>query len=123
VSLSGAHRAAFRREVPQEGRVYSIRDRGGFPTPKDTDGNRALPFWSKASRAQKVVEQVAAYRRFEVVPIEVDDWLRSWLPRLDQDGYLAGINWSGARATGYDVPPAEVLEWFGHGGEIPTGRQ
>jgi len=112
MSLSGAHRAAFRREVPQEGRVFSIRDKGGFPAPKDNGGQRALPFWSKSSRAKKVVDQVAAYRGFDVVEIDVDDWLERWLPELVSDGYLVGINWAGARATGYDMAPAQVIGWF-----------
>jgi hypothetical protein len=112
MSLSAAHRAAFRREVPQEGRVFSIRDVGGLPAPKDADGRRALPFWSKLSRAKRVVDRVAAYQGFDVVEIDVDDWLESWIPELVPDGYLVGINWAGVRATGYDLAPAEVLRWF-----------
>jgi hypothetical protein len=61
MSLSGAHRAAYRRDVPREGRVLSIRDRAGFPIARDADGTRALPFWSKRSRAAKVVAQVAGW--------------------------------------------------------------
>jgi hypothetical protein len=25
---------------------------------------------------------------------------------------LVGVNWSGARATGYDLAPAQVRQWF-----------
>lgn len=112
MSLSGAHRAAFRREAPREGRVFTIRDATGFPSPGDADGNRALPFWSRSSRARRVIDHVAAYRDFEVVEIDLDDWLTRWLPGLDRDGYLVGLNWSGARATGYDVAPDQVIAWF-----------
>jgi hypothetical protein len=112
MSLSGAHRAAFRREAPREGRVFSIRDEGGFPTPTDADGNRALPFWSKSSRAERVTILVSAYRGFDVVEIGLDDWLERWLPELDRDGFLVGVNWAGAHATGYDVAAAEVADWF-----------
>jgi hypothetical protein len=28
---------------------------------------------------------------------------------LERDGVLVGVNWSGARATGYDVKPSEVV--------------
>jgi hypothetical protein len=112
MSLSGAHRAAFRREAPQEGRVFSIRDAGGFPLAKDPDGSRALPFWSKSSRAQKVVGQVSAYRKFDVVEIDLTDWLGRWLPGLEREGYLIGVNWAGPKATGYDVPPGQVAGWF-----------
>src|SRR4051812_14260964 len=99
MSLSGAHRAAFRREVTQEGRVYAIRDQGGYPAPADTDGIRAVPFWSKPTRALRVVGQVPAYQDFEVVVITLGDWLDGWMACLDRDGMLAGINWAGARAT------------------------
>jgi hypothetical protein len=112
MSLSAAHSAAFRREVPQEGRVWSIRDARGYPAPRDPSGNRAMPFWSKASRAKRVVSTVAAYRGFDVVEIPAGDWLDNWLPGLQRDGLLIGVNWAGARATGYDVAPTQVAGWF-----------
>ncbi|UQU63722.1 DUF2750 domain-containing protein [Couchioplanes caeruleus] len=112
MSLSAAHTAAFRREVPQEGRVWSIRDAGGFPAPRAGDGSRAMPFWSKPSRAQRVVSGIEAYQGFEVVEIPLPEWLGSWLPGLGHDGVQVGVNWAGARATGYDVDPARVSAWF-----------
>ena len=112
MSLSGAHRAAFRREAPQEGRVFSIRDEAGFPIAKDTDGSMTLPFWSKSSRAQRVVGQVDAYHDFDVVEIDLTDWLDRWLPGLEREGYLVGVNWAGPKATGYDVAPGQVARWF-----------
>ncbi len=114
MSLSGAHKAAFRREATQEGRVFTIRDSDGLPAPADDDGGRgrAVPFWSKPTRAQLIVKHVAAYRGFEVVPIAVDEWLSGWLAHLEHDGMLVGVNWAGNRATGYDMTPAQVLRWF-----------
>src|SRR5690242_19609481 len=107
MSLSAAHSKAFRREAPLEGRVWSIRDAGGFPAARG-----AMPFWSKRSRAERVVAAVEAYRDFEIVEIPLPDWLGSWLPGLDRDGLLVGANWAGARATGFDLTPAEVAAWF-----------
>src|SRR4051812_708776 len=75
MSLSGAHRSAFRREAAQEGRVFSIKDDSGFPAPADGEGRRSVPFWSKPTRAQRIVQHVEAFHGFEVVQIEVDDWL------------------------------------------------
>ena len=112
MSLSAAHSAAFRREVPREGRVWSIRDAAGHPAPLDATGSRAMPFWSKRSRAERVVGAVAAYRGFGVVEIPVRDWLDSWLPGLRSDGLLVGVNWAGPRATGFDVAPGQVTGWF-----------
>nr|WP_127504463.1 DUF2750 domain-containing protein [Actinoplanes solisilvae] len=112
MSLSGAHRAAFRREAGQEGRVFSIRDGAGLPAPVGEDGRRTVPFWSKPTRAGRVVDQVAAYRGFEVVSVDVDEWLGTWLGRLEADRMLVGVNWSGIRATGFDLPAAQVRQWF-----------
>src|SRR6185312_7338114 len=99
MSLSGAHRAAFRREAAREGRVFSIRDAEGLPAPAGADGMRTVPFWSKATRASRVVGQVPAYQGFEVVSVEVEEWLSGWLDRMERDGMLVGVNWAGARAT------------------------
>ncbi|WP_306213612.1 DUF2750 domain-containing protein [Actinoplanes sp. RD1] len=107
MSLSAAHAAAFRREVPVEGRVFTIRDSGGYPAP-----GGALPFWSKRSRAERILGTVDAYRGFEIVGVPVGDWLDSWLPGLRRDDLLVGINWAGAHATGLDLAPARVAGWF-----------
>jgi len=112
MSLSGAHKAAFRREAAQEGQVYAIRDATGYPAPADDGGHRAMPFWSKPTRAQLIVKHVTAYQGFEVVAIPVDDWLAGWMNGLERDGVLVGVNWAGARATGYDMSPGQVLRWF-----------
>lgn len=112
MSLSAAHSAAFRRDVPREGRVWSIRDATGHPAPRGATGGPAMPFWSKRSRAERVLGAVPAYRGFDVVEIPVADWLDSWLPGLDRDGLLVGVNWAGPRATGFDVAPTRVTGWF-----------
>src|SRR4051794_11878473 len=112
MSLSNAHRAAFRREAAQAGQVFAIRDPGGFPAPAGDDGRRAVPFWSKPTRAQLIVKHVPAYGGFEVVPIPVEEWLSTWMTRLEHDSLLVGVNWAGARATGYDLTPGQVLRWY-----------
>jgi hypothetical protein len=112
MSLSGAHKTAFHREATQEGRVFTIRDGTGFPAPADADGHRAVPFWSKTTRAQRVVALVEAYREFAVVPISMREWLDLWMPSLERDGLLVGVNWAGSRATGYDMTPGQMIRWF-----------
>jgi hypothetical protein len=98
--------------VTQQGRVFAIRDPEGFPAPAGDDGRRAVPFWSKHTRAQLIVQHVPAYGGFEVVPIPVEEWLSTWMTRLEHDSLLVGVNWAGAKATGYDLTPAQVLHWF-----------
>jgi len=71
-----------------------------------------MPFWSMESRAVKVVQSVAAYDGFELHEIPLADFKSRWLPGLERDGLLVGINWSGDRATGYDMKPSEVSANF-----------
>lgn len=71
-----------------------------------------MPFWSKGSRAKLVVDQVAAYHGLTIVSFALEPWLTDLLPWLAEQSVLVGINWSGERALGYDVPAKDVLNWF-----------
>jgi hypothetical protein len=112
MGISAAHAAAFFREVSASGLVWTIQDSAGFPAPLDEQGRRSMPFWSTASRAERVIATVTAYAGFETVSLSATDWRQRWLPGLRSDGLLVGINWSGDRATGYDLQPEQVLDRF-----------
>lgn len=113
MTTSAAQAAAFFKEVAESNCVSSVRDEGGFPAPLTAEGVRSMPFWSKRSRAEKVVASVAAYSGMTVVEIPLADFLERWLPGLAEDGQLIGINWSGPHATGYDLTPGEVADRIG----------
>jgi hypothetical protein len=59
-----------------------------------------------------VIGTVAAFQHFAVVEIPVGAWLDGWLPGLQRDGLLVGVNWAGPHATGFDMPPVLVAGWF-----------
>ena len=107
MSVSAAQAEAFYKEVLRRRQVWAIRDEGGFPAPQTPEG-RAMPFWSARSRAVKVIENVDAYNGFEPVQLALDAWRSRWLPGLAEDGIRVGLNWSGARAIGYDLDPRDV---------------
>jgi hypothetical protein len=108
MSIATAHANAFYDEVLAHGEVWAVRDEEGFPAPANGEGVRAMPFWSLQSRAQKIVDTVDAYADFTTELIPLDVWRTRWLPGLSRDGLQAGLNWSGKRATGYEVSPAEI---------------
>lgn len=110
MSASAAQAAAFYTEAVREGAVWSIRDDGGFAAPVGSDGHRAMPFWSLRTRADRAVAAVPAYAGFEPAEIPLEDFRSRWLPGLERDGLRVGVNWSGERATGYDIAAAEVEE-------------
>ena len=109
MSTSAAQASAFFAEVIRNQQVFTVADDGGVPAPKNRHGVRAMPFWSLRSRAQKVVDTVPAYRDFEVEPVSLVDFRDAWLPDLESNGFLVGVNWSGKGASGCDLSPADVL--------------
>lgn len=109
MTTSGAHATAFFEEIVREQAVWSIRDAHGFPAPLGNDGLRSMPFWSLSSRAERIIATVEDYAGFEKVMIPLHDWRSKWLPGLEHEGLRVGLNWSGSRATGYDVEPSAAL--------------
>ena len=67
-----------------------------------------MPFWSSESRALAVIRKVAAYSGLAPAPIEWRVFRERWVPGLTGDGLLAGINWSGEAASGFDIEPSEL---------------
>jgi hypothetical protein len=108
MSQAASQAWSFYRDVAKTRRLWTIRDEEGYPAPKDAAGQRAQPFWSSASRVQKILKSVPAYRGFDPVEVTWDDFCHEWVPLLSRDGLRVGVNWSGPRATGYDLAPEEV---------------
>lgn len=108
VSTAAAHAAAFYRDVAKTRVLWTIKDAGGFPAPRTAEG-RAQPFWSSRSRAERVIETVPAYTRFEPVEVSWAEFAADWVPDLTKDGIRVGVNWSGPSATGYDLTAEEVV--------------
>jgi hypothetical protein len=68
-----------------------------------------MPFWSSHSRAERIIATVSAYSGFVTEEIDWASFTSKWAPDLERDGCLIGINWSGANATGYDLPASHVI--------------
>jgi hypothetical protein len=119
MSTSAAQSAAFFAEAVQQGSVYTVRDTGGFPAPPSGSGERAQSFWSKRTRAERIIQTVSAYASFAVVEIPLDAFVNRWLPGLERDGFRVGVNWSGDRATGYDRTGSEVALRLGQSAHSP----
>lgn len=108
MSQAASQAWAFYREVARLGRVWTIRDKRGIPAPLNPSGQRAMPFWSTLSRAERFIESVAEYRSFRPEEVSWEVFRDKWLVGLEADGLLAGVNWSGPRGVGFDLEPHEV---------------
>lgn len=109
VSQSSLNLNSFLSEAIENQRVWTFRDENGFPAPQNSEGNRAMPFWSTLSRVQTIINSVDSYQTFEPFEISLHDFMQKWLPGLENDDLLVGINWSGKRVTGYDLKGSELL--------------
>ncbi len=110
MSESESQAAMFYREVAQSRVLWTIRDEGGFPAPKNSAGQRAQPFWSSEARVEEIVEALSEQAAFIALEISWEEFCSLWAPALAQDGIRIGLNWSDAQAAGYDVPALEVQQ-------------
>lgn len=110
MTTSAAQAAAFYDEALRTGSVWTVSDDDGCPAPVTSDGTRAQPFWSLRSRAERIVANVPAYAGLCVDEVPLEEFRARWLPGLQDDGLKVGLNWSGARATGYDASPRDVQQ-------------
>jgi hypothetical protein len=108
MSQAASQAAAFYEEVARTREVWTIRDEGGFPAPLTQTGQRAQPFWSSLSRVETITKRVPAYAGFHAVKISWKEFRDEWLPDFAREGILIGVNWSGSKATGYEVEPESV---------------
>jgi hypothetical protein len=108
MSQSSSQASAFYREVAQTGVVWTLRDHGGFPAPIGGGGRRAHPFWSSRSRVATIIQTVPAFAGFEPQQIPWEEFRDKWIPGMTRDRLLAGVNWTGAGATGFDLEPADL---------------
>ncbi|AFM12401.1 DUF2750 domain-containing protein [Turneriella parva] len=110
MSQAASQAAAFYKDVTKNREIWTIRDEDGYPAPMTSSKKRSQPFWSSESRAKKIIQNVAAYHGFKTVKIEYHKFINDWLPGLDKYGLLAGLNWSGPRAVGYDIEPKQLKQ-------------
>lgn len=100
----------FYKQVATTRSVWTIRDEAGIPVPESEDGTKAMPFWSSRALAELIIQNVADYNGFHPMEISWQDFRDKWGPGLTRDGLLAGVNWSGSDASGFDILPAELIK-------------
>ncbi|MBI2120795.1 MAG: DUF2750 domain-containing protein [Parcubacteria group bacterium] len=108
MSQSSSQSIKFYKDVALNKKVWTIKDSKGFPAPKTFDGKRAMPFWSRLEMVEKIIQTVPAYRGFSPHELSWNEFVSKWVPGMTKDGLLAGLNWGGEKATGYDYEPEEV---------------
>lgn len=99
--------SAFYEQVARSGSVFTLLDDGHFlvfPIGKI----EVVPFWSTRSRVEIVQKNHPKYRAWDCDQSGLDVFLERTLPDLEREGIHVGVNWSGARLTGYDLAVADL---------------
>jgi hypothetical protein len=58
----------------------------------DVEGIDVMPFWSSESFAKSAGRD--EWSSYQALPIDLDDFIDNWLPGLQKDGFLVGVNWT-----------------------------
>ena len=68
---------------------------------------KILPFWSDRERARRCAR--LEWAEYKPVAIQLDEFMKQWLPGLAEDGTLVGTNWS-ADLAGTEMDPQILFE-------------
>lgn len=109
MTQAASQASAFYEEVASSRSAFTLLDHGNFLVFRVRDVD-VVPFWSSRTRIARVQKDHARYRAFDCDEIDLDALVSRTFPDLEREGIHVGVNWSGARLTGYDVPVADVLK-------------
>src|SRR3954462_14771969 len=96
--LASVHYYQFVKDICRTKVLWSIKDAGGFPAPRDAHGTRGMPFWSSIEVAKAFVSKTGAYSAFKPAQLTLQEFTEDWLPTLQEDSIGVGVNWPGAKA-------------------------
>ncbi|MFZ5755405.1 MAG: DUF2750 domain-containing protein [Pseudomonadota bacterium] len=71
------------------------------------DGTEAMPVWADEASARRCA--VGEWAGFEATELDLGNFIRDWLPALDEEAAWVGINFTGDE-QGEMVDPLELLE-------------
>jgi hypothetical protein len=101
---AGTQAHTFFREVAETGDVWSLGDGQSMFVVLSESGARVFPLWSSRRRAQRIVDTNRGYASCKVLGSSWSNFLDNWVAILERDGILVGVNWTGAHASGFEMP-------------------
>jgi len=108
MSIDAAQASRFYEQVAKDGVVFTLEDDGNFLV-FPIKGSEVIPFWSSRSHAEKVKTDHPKFSACDVAESTLAEFLEKTLPLLEEEGIHVGVNWSGARLSGFDLPVKDLL--------------
>jgi hypothetical protein len=110
MTQSASQATAFYRDVAAHRMMWTLHNEKGFPTARTSGGEYAVPFWSTLLRVQLITRVVPAYAGYEPFAVSWENFVTKWSPDLSKNKLKVGVNWSGKKATGYDLEPTRLVQ-------------
>jgi hypothetical protein len=98
----------FYEQVVADGRVFTFCSGGEFLV-YPVRGQDVVPFWSSRSRLKTIAARLPKYREYLHDETPLPEFHGEVLPALEAEGVLVGVNWSGPRLVGYNLPVADLM--------------
>jgi hypothetical protein len=108
VSVAAAQYSKFKEQVVKEGKVFTVLEQG-HPLIFRVHDHEAMPFWSSCSRLEKIQQAHPKYQNYQIAGYRFEQFLQ-WLPHLAKDDIHIGVNWSGPKLVGYDIPAQDLID-------------
>ena len=113
MSTAAIHANAFYGQVAKEGSLFSFSDEDSMLVFLIRDCE-VTPFWSSRSRIERVRDEHPKYAALVIDQVPLEKFMLKTLPHLEAEGIHIGVNWSGARLTGYDVSAPDLRRNIGY---------
>jgi NADPH:quinone reductase-like Zn-dependent oxidoreductase len=107
MSISAAQASKFYEQVVRDGKVFTLEDPEGFLVFPIRD-LEVIPFWSSRSRVEKIQSTMPEYACYSIHEKPFNEFYEQTLPWLEEHRIHVGVNWSGERLSGYDVPVSDL---------------
>jgi len=107
MSISAAQASKFYEQVVHDRKVFTLEDPEGFLVFPIRD-IEVIPFWSSLSRVENIHSTMPEYAKYSIHTKPFGEFYEETLPWLEELQIHIGVNWSGERLSGYDVPVNEL---------------
>lgn len=111
MSNAGAQANKFYEEVAENRSLWFAENREAIALEFDVKDNRvSFPLWSSKSRVQRIIKLNSEWLEgFTPKEISWDSFKEILVPILREKDRLVGVNLSGARISGFDMPIDSVI--------------
>ena len=107
MTIAAAQASQFYEQVSRKAKVFTFTENEHFLV-FVVDENQVVPFWSSRSRVERIQREHPKYEKYSIEEMSLTEFLEKTLVQLDEESIRVGVNWSGKRLNGYDIPVADL---------------